>query len=298
MTGQIQLLLGDNPFNGVDHLSQERLRARMSLGIDDIAGIISTAVDNGATGFTFSTTPKMLEVLRAMKNHGISKKFDLFPVIPDVGAYFQLVAEKGMLGAMLGKLGGLSAPSKVQSVFGGGLALLSQSPTRILRAYAGTETSLVQTALPIGARIRSLFLHEIGTDLLVSLEMTDLFEAYVQAVRDNLKVVPGFVTRNFPRFIDFIQKCDFDLRDYFVLTPFNSMGFQMNPSKDDCERTLTNANGASVIAMSILAGGHLNLNEALEYIHRLPTRISVAVGVSTARHAQETFYTLKERLQV
>jgi hypothetical protein len=297
MTGQTELLLGDNPFNRVDHLSQERSRSRQSLDKGDIADIISTAIESGATGLTFSTTPKMLEVLSHMKVEGFSKKIRLYPLIPDVSSYFQLVSEKGMLGALMGKLSELNTGSKVRSILGGGWGLMARDPERILRAYVKAEGSLVEAVLPIGAGIESVFLHEIGTDLMVSLNMTSLFETYCRIVEDGLNVAPGFVTRNFPRFINFIRGNDFGLKEYFVLTPFNSMGFQMNPNRQDCETALGDAKGANVIAMSILAGGYLGLDDAVQYIVRLPSEVSCVVGVSTTSHARETFSTLREKLQ-
>ena len=296
MTSRVQLLIGDNPFNGVDHLSQERSRTRKNLGIDNIVDIISTATENGATGFTFSTTPKMLELLRYMKDEGFSRKLGLYPVIPDVGSYFQLVAEKGMLGALIGKLGELNAGSKARSIVGGGLGLLARDPERILRAYVKAETSLVEASLPAGAGIESVFLHEVGTDLIVSLKMTSLFEAYFHTVVDSLGAVPGFVTRNFPRFIEFIKSSDVRLKECFVLAPFNRQGFQMNPNRQECERALIDAKGMNVIAMSIFAGGYSTLEDAGEYISNLRPKVSCVVGVSSETHARETFSCLKSKL--
>ena len=288
------MLVGDNPFNGVDHLSQERLRLRRSLGSDEIIRIISAAIDNGATGFTFSATPKMLELLHQMKNVGFPKKMGLYPVIPDVQSYSRLVSERGMLGALVAKLGGMGKASKVQSVFGGGLGLLAGNPEKLLKTYVKAEVSLIHTFAPAGTRIESVFLHEIGTDLIVSLGMTKLFETYCQTVKDSLEVVPGFVTRNFPRFTRFIRRGGFGLGDYFVLTPFNRLGFQMNPSKAECEKSLATAKGASVIAMSVLAGGFLELEEAIAYLGTLHQPVSVAVGVSSETHAAETFSRLQQ----
>jgi len=51
-----------------------------------------------------------------------------------------------------------------------------------------------------------------------------------------------------------------------------------------------------VVAMSILAGGYLNLNEAIEYLRTLHNLSGVAVGTSTIKHAEETFTGLKQFL--
>ena len=253
-------------------------------------------MENGANGFTFSTTPKMLSLIHAMKDEGFSKKISLYPVIPDIQSYFQLVSERGTPGALIGKLTELNAGSKVRSIIGGGLGLLTRNPEKILQTYVKAESSLVEASLPAGARIESVFLHEIGTDLMVSLKMASLFEAFRHTVEDSLGVVPGFVTRNFPRFIDFIQNNSIDLKEYLVLTPFNSLGFQMNPNKQACEKALEDAKGVNVIAMSILAGGCLGLEESADYLSSLPSKVSCVVGVSSTEHAGATFSYLRQRL--
>ena len=77
------------------------------------------------------------------------------------------------------------------------------------------------------------------------------------------------------------------LSDIIIMTPFNSIGFQMNPSRQSCEECLSKMNDANVIAMSILAGGYLSLDQATTYIKTLSKLSGVVIGVSTADHAGE-----------
>lgn len=296
MNSRIQILLGDNPFNGVDHFSQERSRVRKILQDDDVMDIVSAAMDSGASGFTFSTTPRMLSLLRRMGGTGLPKRMGLFPVIPDIQSYFQLVSEKGMMGALLEKLSDMNASSRVRSLVTGGYGLATQDPKRILKTYLKAETTIVENSLPSGASVNSVILHEIVTDLMVSLKMHSMFEAYCQTVRKSMNTVPGFVTRNFPRFVEFMRRDSSTMRECFVLTPFNSLGFQMNPNKTDCENALNDAKGMTVIAMSILAGGFLDLKDAVRYLSTLPSTVSCAVGVSSVAHAKETFSYLRSNL--
>jgi hypothetical protein len=48
-----------------------------------------------------------------------------------------------------------------------------------------------------------------------------------------------------------------------------------------------------VIAMSMMAGGFLSLDQAIDYIRALPRLSGVAVGVSSREHAEDTFVKLK-----
>jgi len=87
---------------------------------------------------------------------------------------------------------------------------------------------------------------------------------------------------------------DIDFKDVIVATPFNAVGFQMNPSREECEKAFVDADGADVIGMSILAAGYLKPTEAIDYIRNLPNFNGVVVGVSKEHHARETFKLLEE----
>ena len=80
------------------------------------------------------------------------------------------------------------------------------------------------------------------------------------------------------------------------MTPFNRIGFQMNPSRGECEVCASHLSGAEVMAISILAGGYLGLGEAIDYLRRLHGLSRVAVGVSPEQHAAGTFTKLRTLL--
>ena len=87
-----------------------------------------------------------------------------------------------------------------------------------------------------------------------------------------------------------------DLDHTVIATPFNKAGFQMNPSREECENILSSLSSPVVIAISVLAAGYLKPVEAVNYIESLPNIKGVAVGVSKEYHARETFKLLKENL--
>jgi len=67
----------------------------------------------------------------------------------------------------------------------------------------------------------------------------------------------------------------------------------MSPSRDSCEASLSSLREAHVIAMSVMAGGYLKLDEAIDYVRTLPNLFGVAIGVSSKEHARDTFTRLR-----
>ena len=70
----------------------------------------------------------------------------------------------------------------------------------------------------------------------------------------------------------------------------------MNPSRVACEKALAGLPANSVIAMSVLAAGYVNLPEAARYLKTLRNLAGVVVGVSKETHAKETFHLLGSSL--
>jgi hypothetical protein len=285
-----KFLLGDNPFTGVDHLSQERARERLArLDTKKIVQVIDTAFANGAQGLAFSTTPIIYEALREMKRRGDKIDFGLYPLLPYAQTYVRTATEKGLLGLAQEVLSKLNWKAKAKTIAGGGLSLATFDPKRVLRTYIDAELELLSNNAPENARVKSIFLHEIITDLAISFDAVDLIQGYANHIMDSYRVMPGFETRNFPKFVDFARRCELKLDQISILTPFNKVGFQMNPSREACEEVLNRSVGVNIIAMSILASGYIDLSSALQYLKGLGDIKSFVVGASTSAHAQETF---------
>ena len=289
-----RILLGDNPFNGVDHFSQARKRAREELDAGSIAQVIHGALDNGATGFVFSSTKKVHEALAILRESTVPA-FGMYPIFPDVYSLVRLAADQGVLGAAYGMVrNGPTATGKLRTIFEGGTAALTADPYRILRTYLRAELLALKHVAPSGARVRSVFLHELISELIISFKMKEALSEFSSLIRDEFNALPGMVTRNFRNAMSFLN--DVDCGEMVLMTPFNKVGFQMNPSREACESNLPNDESIQVIAMSILAGGYLTLHEAVDYVNGLPKPISCVVGVSSKEHATTTFSYLKERL--
>jgi hypothetical protein len=290
------LLIGDNAFIGVSHLSQLRARERLTqLDLSSYLRVVGAAIKEAATGFSFTVHPTNTELLKGLSDSGLlSEDFELYPVLPYAARYVRLMNEKGTGGLLSETLSSMHLAEKAKALLKGGFSAVTFDPTGLLTAYLDVELSNI-LKIP-HAKIHSVLLHEVITDLGVSFQTSTLFEKFTQHIRSKYNAKPGFVTRNFARFVKFAESSEMSLTDLTVMTPMNSIGFQMVPSKTACESCLPTMSG-EVIAMSILASGFLKLEEAVTYLGKLPELAGVVVGVSTEEHARETFSRLNSLLK-
>jgi len=228
------------------------------------------------------------DALRQMKERMNGTSFGIYPILPYAQKYVRFATEKGLVSLAKEVLSELSWKSKIKVMAEGSLAFAEMDPERMLRTYVDTEIDMLRKNAPRGASLKSILLHEVLTDLAVSFEADQLLKSYSAHIIDSYGVMPGFVTRNFTRFVSFAKKSQIPLDETVILTPFNKVGFQMNPSRQSCEQTLA-ALDSNVIAMSILAAGFLGLSEALDYLRERTGIKAFVVGVSTQEHAKATF---------
>jgi hypothetical protein len=255
---------------------------------------IETAVSCGATGYTFSTHPVNLQILKAL---GVSGKtgngFGLYPVLPYALGYVRLANEKGMRGLVDEILSRLSLSDKAKAIVRSGLSALRVDAPGILRAYVDVELRTYLSEKPEDSILRSVLLHEVITDLCLGLRDVHLLDSFAQDVREEYHASPGFVTYNLVRFVELFRREGLELDDLTIMTPFNSVGYQMSTTRNACEECLASLSGTNLIAMSIMAGGYLKLDEAIDYLLTLPNLSGVAVGTSSKEHAHESFTRLK-----
>ena len=288
------LLVGDNAFIGHSHLSQTMGRQKaLGLDNDEIVRVIERAVSCGATGFTFSCHPKNFRILRSLAaSDKIDNHFGIYPVLPYAPQYVRAINEKGITGLISDVFSQLSIGEKTKLIVQGGISTVMLNPLGAMMAYIDSELYKI----PRTINIQGVLLHEAITDLGVSFRSVEVFESFINHIRSRWHVKPGFVTRNFSSFVDLFREMNQPLNEITIMTPFNSIGFQMNPSRQSCEDSLSKINGANVIAMSILAGGYIPLDHAVVYISNLSNLSGVVIGVSSADHAERTFTTMQKLL--
>lgn len=288
-------LVGDNPFHGISHLSQERSRLRgneIAQGEYD-ADLVTTSINYGAGGFMFSVSEKTLSILKIIRERKEIGRLELYALVPYAYEYVRLATQVGGIPGLGKKLAREIAVSGNLGAIAAGLkGIAMMDPASLMKAYLMYEISRIKSSAGKQANLRSVLLHEIITDMGLALNLNWVFKSYVDFMLE-LGIKPGFETRNFPYLVSKFKEWDIDLHDVIIATPFNKVGFQMNPSKEDCEKTLAILHEPNVIAMSILAAGYLRPFEAFSYIKNLSNLGAVVVGVSKQQHARETFSLLK-----
>jgi hypothetical protein len=291
------LLVGDNPFHGISHLSQERARSRSS-AIDSTEGkadVVLTALKSGADGFMFSVSDTTLSILRNMRERKSVNGVKLYPIIPYAFEYVRVATQTGTPGLANRFAKQIAFSGDVRALFGGLAAVLKMSPSGLVNTYLSYEISRIKSAVGSRENLASVFLHEVITDMGLALNLEWLFSAY----RDFLSkrgITPGFHTRNFPYLVKKFNEWGLDLDHTVITAPFNKAGFQMNPSREECEKTLHSLSTPIVVTISVLASGYIKPPEALDYIAGLDNIKGVVAGVSTEQQARETFGLFKERL--
>jgi hypothetical protein len=277
------VLLGDNPFFGVDHLSQERARqkANKSQDFGNALEVARYCFQHGAGGMVVSTHPKLRDLLDLMKNDpGLIGKIDFFPILPYVQGYVIKINEKGMLNTLTEILSQATLQNKLRIITKGGLGILKKDFSQLFKLFIDIE--LLQMK---GIRVKAIFLHDVLTDLALSLRMRNIFEIFQEHLHDHYHIDAGLVTKNFPLLTHSLQ--EWNLKYPYIMTSFNKVGFQMNPSREECENSLSRFDGR-IIAMSVLAGGYVTPQESFEYITRLPKVDATVVGISSVEHAKNT----------
>jgi hypothetical protein len=281
------LLVGDNPFQGISHLSQERSRLRgNAIAQDKYDGnLVMTSINNGADGFMFSVSEKTLSILRIIRERKEISRLKLYALVPYAYEYVRLATQVGGIRGLGTKLARQIAVSgNLKAIATGLKAVIMIDSESIMKAYLTYEISRIKSAAGKHANLDSVLLHEIITDMAVALGLDWLFKSYVSFV-SNLGIKPGFETRNFAYLVDRFKQWNMNFKDIVIAAPFNKVGFQMNPSKEDCEKALASLCESSVIAMSILAAGYLKPSQAIGYIRTLSNLKGVVVGVSKEHHA-------------
>lgn len=292
------LLVGDNPFHGISHLSQERARVRGDAitHAEYAAKLVMTSLEKGANGFMFSVSEITLSILRMIRETGGSERLRLYAIVPYAYEYVRLVTQIGVLGLAKNFAKQIAVSGNVRAIAMGLKGVIRVDPVALMKTYLIYEISRIKSSAGKQANLDSVLLHEIITDMALALNLDWLFKSYVDFMLE-VGIKPGFETRNFVYLVNKFMEWGINFRQVLIAAPFNKVGFQMSPSRTECEKALASVPESSIIAISILAAGYLKLPEAIEYLRNLSSLKGVAVGVSKEQHAYETFRVLRERLE-
>jgi hypothetical protein len=279
------ILLGDNPFFGVDHLSLENARAKKNVSQDfnNIIDVIKFSSHVGVDGMVVSTHPRLKDLLDHMATTtDLLNKITFHPIIPYIQGYVLKINEKGIIKVLMDILNPpTSLQNRIKIITKGSIGAIRKDIFELFKLFVDLELLQLRDA-----KINTVFLHDVFTELALSLNLKSIFQSFQEHLREEYGVEAGLVTKNFPLLVDRLE--DWNLTFSTIMTSFNRVGFQMNPSKRSCEHSLLKYDG-KVIAMSVLAGGFLEPNEAYSYILSQPKIRSVVIGISSVSHAKKTF---------
>ena len=283
------VILGHNQFIGVDHLTQDKARNRVERfsDINKICDIIRFSHDLGINGMMISTHPKVKSIIEVIRENQASfGNLNFYPLIPYAQGYVKKANEKGVVAMVLDALETANFQMKLKMILKGGSSIIRQDIFSVLSTLIDVEL------LPFkNLNVKAVFLHNILTDLALSLNARDMFEFFIDYIDSHYKAIPAFGTMNFVKLTKTFEEWGIDKP--LVMASFNQAGFQMNPSKEACEQCLQK-NGVEVLAMSTLAAGYLDPRTAYAYLFSQPNINSVVVGASTKEHLEETYNIIQE----
>jgi hypothetical protein len=291
-----ELLLGDNPFTGVSHLTQEKAREEArEASLENKAMVFEAAVKGGATGFTFCTHESNLKLLTYLRTHrrDLLEAMNYYILLPYVQSYVRLANVGGTPFLLREKL--RSMLGNWSAILDIAVSLTSLKPQRLAGLLIKAEVSPYLDILP-GKRVKAILLHEILTDSIMAFGLTDLLASLNDYVQERIGFSFGLHTKNFgclsmQRFL--ARNCP-----EYIMTSMNSLGYMMAPSKTAVEEAVSSLGGKTkIIAINVLAAGAVDLGTATQYLCRFASNIWAVVSASTKPHrAHENFQKLRNSL--
>lgn len=274
-----RILFGDNQFFGINHMSEEKARnqAMRFRDVQSVIRVLDTAYDLGIRTFMCTTHDRIAEVCDHMRAHPDRySDFKFYPGMPYAHKYANAVTELGILGAVKKYIPG----SFVGTLFQGGKALATKDFISMMRLMVDAEMKMFE-----GLNTEVIFLQNVVTDLLLGLELKDVFKAFADHIRNRYRAEPAFFTMNLPRLLDLLEECG--IENPVICSSINKIGFRMCGGIELYEKTIRERKFRPV-AMSVFASGAIRPREAIEYICSLKNIESIVFGASSKPHIQET----------
>ena len=286
-----RIVLGHNAFFGVDHLSTKRGadRAAHFSDVKNVVAIVNEAVVSGAGGLMLSTHPKAAVICRAIQSDpSLVSQLEIFPLLPYAQKYVTRANELGLIRVVTQTLAEASLRDKIGLGSDFLRTVFRRDPLDMVKALMRLELQIFKKL-----NVSTVFLHDAISDLILALNMPQIFSLYESTLRKRFGTHYGVATKNLPLLVRRFQEWDLELP--VVLTHVNKIGFHVNPSLKECEDALQNPD-LTVMAMGTLASGFLTPNEAYQYVNRFSSVKSIVVGASTVGHVHATFRAISQAM--
>lgn len=274
-----KVILGDNQFFAVNHLSDEKSRAQAMRFKDakSILEVLDQARETGINTFMCTTHDRIGEICDHIRQNPASYTgFSIYPCMPYAHKYANAVTDFGILGALKQYL-----PGNIFSTFAkGGLAFVQKDFMAMMELLVDAEMKMFKNiSTPV------IFIQNVVVDLILGLGMFDVFKSYDQYIRKKYNAEPGYITMNMVKLLDALESVG--IKNPIICSSINKIGFRMSGGIEVYEKALREREFRPV-AMQVLAAGALSPKEAIEYIGRFPKIESVLFGASSKSHIQQT----------
>ncbi len=290
-----RVIFGDNQFFGINHMSQDKAREQAAQfgTLESITSVYEAAIAEGVRAVMLNSNDRaagICEYFRGRRSQLPSMNW--YPSIPYPHKYANLVAEKGILPAIQEVILGGGAAGVFGMMKQAGSALLFQDELRLMHALVDLELRAFT-----GLEVRAVFLQNVLTDLILGLEMHEVFASYCDHLRQKHKVMPGLITQNMPRLLAFLRQ--HGITGVAVCSSFNKIGYLMSPDIDSYVRAADDnkSDEYPLLAMSTLASGAIPPAEAYEFVNRQNVQ-GVVFGASTASHIRHTVSLIRQNVGV
>jgi len=275
-----RILLGDNQFFGINHLSEEKARAQAMKFQDTeaVIDVLDMAYDEGIRVFMCTTHERIAEVCDHIRaNPARYEGFQFYPCMPYAHKYANAVTEFGMFGALKSFLPDQGA---VSTLVGGFASMARKDVKGLVEILIDAEMKMFH-----GLRTPVILLQNVITDLILGLGMKDVFRIFSDHVRNRYNAEPGFITMNVPLLLDALEQVGID--NPIVCANINKIGFRMCGGVAEYEKTIATRRFRP-IAMSILASGAIPPGEAIDYVCNQPNIESIVFGASSRHNIHQT----------
>lgn len=275
-----RVILGDNQFFAVNHLSDERSRAQAIKFKEDraIIDVLDTAIDCGIDTFMCTTYDRIANICDHIRNHPEKYgNFKIHPCMPYAHKYANAVTEMGILGTMKAYI-----PGNILSVTGkAGLAYMKKDFPALMELLVDAEMKMFH-----GLITPVIFIQNVIVDLLLGLGMDEIFLHYDEYIRNRYNAEPGYITMNLPKAVDAFERIG--LKNPIICSSINKIGFRMSGSIEVYEKYLKSDREFRPIAMQCLAAGAIKPQEAMDYVCQFQKIESVLFGASSRAHIEQT----------
>jgi hypothetical protein len=281
-----RIILGDNQFFGINHMSQEKAQqlSEQFYNIENIFKVYHHAYDAGIRAFMLNSHARADDICKYFrKNKSSFEGVSWYPSLPYAYKYANLVAEKGIMPAINEVLfNDNSARGVLGMITKGSMAVLTKDAFKLMQMLVDVELRAFK-----GMNIKVVFLQNIITDLMLGYAVKEVFYEFCEYIQKRYNAMPGLVTQNMPYLKSKLE--EWSITDVVICSSFNKIGYLMSPDRDSYIKAAfgNDSTKYQLIAMSTLASGAISAKEAYEFINQQNIQ-SVVFGASSKVHIEET----------